>query len=184
MVIFDTIRNYITNLDQKSWYIHLGIGLGIYLALLGGILFYYYNAASTITQEIETLNEERAKARKILTEAVRVQKQRAEVNSLIEEEPNFKIKRYLQDVMTDIGIANNMTIGNDTNTDRDDNFRETIVNYQFTGINMRQLTELLDNIEQNPRLYTKDLDITKSKKIPNTIDVSITVATMTPKPKS
>lgn len=183
MVILESVRTYITNLDQKSWYKHLAIGFGIYLAVLGGILYYYYSSINSITEETETLNTERKRARKVLTQAVRVQKQRAEVNALIEEEPNFKIKRYLQDVITQIGIANNMTIGNDVTTDRDD-FRETIVSYQFTGINMRQLTELLDDIEQNQRLFTKELEITKSKKIPNTIDVSITVATMSQKPKS
>lgn len=182
MVFLDNIRAFIANLDQKTWYTYVAIAMGIYLVLIAGVLYYYYSSISTLQEQINNVNDERKQAQQILTEAKRVQKQRAEVNAIIEEDPNFKIKGYLLEVMAGIGIT--PSLSTDQKISREDNFVENIATYQFTGITMKQLTELLDEIEQNKRLYTKDLEIIRSKKIPNTIDVGITVATMIPKERS
>jgi hypothetical protein len=48
---------------------------------------------------------------------------------------------------------------------------------------MKNLTELLQEIELNKRVFTKELDITASSKQPGTIDVSLTIVTLEPKPK-
>jgi hypothetical protein len=184
MEFLNNIRSFIANLDEKTWYRYIAAILGVYLLIIGGIIYYSYSSINALHEEIETVNESRKKAQRILSDALRVQKQRAEINAILEEEPDFKIKGYMQDLMARLGFTKaNIISDNETNIARDD-FTENIVNYQLTGITMKQLTELLDDIEHNPRLYTKDLEISKSKKIPNTIDVSITVATMIPKPKS
>lgn len=46
---------------------------------------------------------------------------------------------------------------------------------------MKQLTELLYELEQKKRIYIKKLEIEKSKKTNNSIDVIITIATLLPK---
>ena len=48
-------------------------------------------------------------------------------------------------------------------------------------MNMKELTELLQAIEQNPRISTKRLEIIKAKKDSKTIDVQITITTLLPK---
>ena len=45
-------------------------------------------------------------------------------------------------------------------------------------MNTRELTDLLQEIERKKIVYTKDLEIDKSKKRPGTLDVSITIATL------
>ncbi len=47
----------------------------------------------------------------------------------------------------------------------------------FAAMTMQQLVDLLYKIEQNERVYTKDLKITKKSKSP-TIDVSLVIATL------
>jgi ribosomal protein S17E len=59
-----------------------------------------------------------------------------------------------------------------------------LLNAKFDTMNMRQLCELLDAVEQNKRIYTKELEIIKSKKVPNTIDVNLTIATLQAKPET
>ena len=59
--------------------------------------------------------------------------------------------------------------------------KKRVATYQISGITMKQLTEFLNEIDENKRVFTKELDITKSKKIPRAIDVEIKIATMMPK---
>ena len=49
---------------------------------------------------------------------------------------------------------------------------------------MKEFTELLQEIEQNSRIATNRLEITKSKKKPKTIEVSLTISTLLPKIES
>ena len=53
---------------------------------------------------------------------------------------------------------------------------EIKLDVSFGDINMKELVELLYKIEQNERVYTKDLKITKNLKKPS-IDVSMVIAT-------
>ncbi len=64
---------------------------------------------------------------------------------------------------------------------QDEHYSETVANYQLAGISMKQLTQFLDEIDENQRVFTKELEITKSKKVPRAIDVGIVVATLMPK---
>ena len=45
---------------------------------------------------------------------------------------------------------------------------------------MKDLTELLKEVEQNKRVFAKELEIIASKKTANTIDVNFTIATLEP----
>ena len=117
----------------------------------------------------------------MLNRAERVQKERAEVMTLLEEDPNFNIKAYIQEVLEHIGIAGNMSAENVVVTSSDENHQVDVATYQLAGITMKQLTEFLNELENNKRIFTKELDISKSKKVPRTIDVGITIATIMPK---
>lgn len=181
MTFFETLETRIAQLDKKTWYFYLGITGGVLFALIGGILFFYYSSASKWQQRITTINESRLETKRLLDKAERVQKERAEVTKLLEEDPNFNIKAYLQEVLERIGIAGNMSAEIPVLTSGDDNYQVDVATYQLLSITMKQLTEFLNELESNKRVFTKELDISKSKKIPRTIDVSVTIATMMPK---
>lgn len=183
MNFLENLQLFFINLDKKTWYKYLaGFAAGFCL-ITSLILFYYYRTISYWKQEIETINESREQAKQILDKAARVEKQKAQVNAILAQDPNFKIKEYLQEVLSKFNIGtSNISIESDVTVNtREDNYQENNISYQLTGITMKQLTEFLDEIEQNKRLFIKELDITKSKKIPRTIDVNIQIATMMPK---
>lgn len=182
MPLLEKIRTFLESLDEKTWNRYMGIVFACLLTLMLLIIFWYYRAAGNVKRAINGINDEREQVHEILTRAQRVAKQRQEITTLLDEDPDFKIKGYLQEVMGRIGIAHNITTENDTQIDHEgDDYRESRVTYQFTATTMKELTELLEDIEQNKRLFTKELEITKSKKVPKTIDVTLTVATMQPK---
>lgn len=182
MKFIDTLQSHIAALDEKNWYKYLAIVGGIFILILAGILFFYYRSIAQWDERITTINEDRTEAKRLLDKAERIRKERTEVMALLEEDPNFKIKQYMQDIFDKLGIRANVSVERGAVvTSRDDNYSETEVPYQISGITMKNVTELLKELDENKRIFTKELDISKSKKIPHTIDVDIRVATLMPK---
>lgn len=181
MTFFETLETRISQLDKKTWYTYLAITGGILFAIIGAILFFYYSSVSRWEQRIAEINESRQEAKRLLDKAERVHKERAQITALLEQDPNFKILEYIRDVLERTGIAGNVSAESVVPTTGDDNYQVNVATYQIMGITMRQLTEFLNELEKNPRVFTKELDISKSKKIPRTIDVGVTIATIMPK---
>lgn len=179
MTFFDNLQGRIWALDKQSWYKYLAITGGIILLIMGLILFFYFRSMSHWQTRIDEINESRIKVKQVLEKAKQVQKERAEVTALLAENPNFKIKEDIQSILQTVGI--NFTSQSEVTTTRLDNYQEIAATYQFSGITMKQLTEFLNAIDENKRLFTKELEITKSKRIPRTIDVDIKIAAMMPK---
>lgn len=179
MTFFDNLQTRIWALDKKSWYQYLAIIGTVLFLIIGLILFFYFSALSNWETRISEINDERARAKQVLDKAKKVQKERDEVTALLAENPNFKIKEDIQHILQTVGI--NFTSQSEVTTTRTDNYQEVAATYQFSGITMKQLTEFLHAIDENKRLFTKELEITKSKRIPKTIDVDIKIAAMMPK---
>lgn len=182
MTFFENLQARLTGLDKKTWYRYLAIIGGIFFFIVAVILFFYYRITSNIEEQISEINQKRQEVKQLLQKAQQVKKARAEVTALLEEDPNFKIKAFMQDVFERVGITkDNVSVGNVTQTPTQDSYIEQGASYQIVGISMKQLTELLQAIDESKRVFTKELDIAKSKKIPRTIDVDIKIATMMPR---
>jgi len=181
MTFFDNIQTKIATLDEKTWYQYLAITAGILLLLTALILYFYFSSIAKWQDRVAEINESRLEAKRLLDKAAKVYKERAEVTTILAEDPNFKIKEYIQDVLERHGILGNVSTGTVAQISRADNYREDVATYQLNSITMKQLTEFLNEIDENKRVFTKELDITKSKRIPRTIDVDIKISTLMPK---
>ncbi|CAN5169825.1 hypothetical protein BH09DEP1_BH09DEP1_5850 [soil metagenome] len=181
MTFLEQLQSKINNLDEYTWYKYVAVAAGLFLILIGLILFFYFSALKKWELRLNGINESRQEAKRLVEKAQRVYKARDEVTTILKEDPNFKIKEYLQEVMAHLGILQNVVSENVVVTGQDDNYSETVATYQLAGISMKQLTEFLNEIDENQRVFAKELDITKSKKMPRTIDVSIVIATLMPK---
>jgi septal ring factor EnvC (AmiA/AmiB activator) len=184
--IFDALSNYLENLDQKNFNKYLLIYLGVLLTLSLASVYYYYNTIKYWKKQTNEINATRDEIKVIVDRDELVQKQREEVNALLSEMPDFKIGEYFNDLISKLGLTQNVvTNPSITYADRGDKeYREVLLTTQFDMMNMKQLTELLNEIEQNKRIYTKELEIIKSKKTPNTIEVNLTIATLQRKPET
>ena len=181
MTFLEQLQAKINNLDEYTWYKYVAIAAGLFLILLGLILFFYFSSLKKWEVRLNGINESRQEAKRLVEKAQRVYKARDEVTTILKEDPNFKIKEYLQEVMANLGILQNVVSENVVVTGQDENYSETVATYQLAGISMKQLTEFLNEIDENQRVFTKELDITKSKKMPRTIDVGIVIATLMPR---
>lgn len=181
MQLLEQLQEFINNLDQRQFYLYISGILGTIVLLLAFILYWHYSSMSELNLRIESINEYRQEAEEILAKYQQVKKQQKDVNAMLAEDPNFKIAGFFDALLAKLGLSNKKDIATTSSIDRENNYRESILSVKFTGINMKELCELLNELEQTKRIFTKELDITKSKKLPNMLDVNLTFATLQPK---
>lgn len=179
MEALEKIKNFIENLEEKKFYKYLIGTLGILILILMLIVFRHYRTVQRLKKRINSINEIREEeVKKILHQADLVEKQRKEVDAMLAEDEDFKIGGYLKNLLEKLGLSDKKTVESPSQIDREDNYRESILAIKFTDMDMKQLTELLNEIEQTRRIYTKELEIMKSRKTPDKLEVNITIATL------
>ena len=185
MEFIENIKRTIALWDEKEFYTYVG---GFFLALVFiilGSLYYKHTGITFWRKRINSINEEREFIRNILNKEQRVSGQRAEVNAMLTETPDFKIDGFFTELMGKFGFEGNRKPTTSVSfADRGDpEYREVLLNAKFDALDMKRLCELLDELEQNKRIYTKELEIVKSKRNPSTIDVNLTIGTLQRKPE-
>jgi hypothetical protein len=156
--------------------------IGGCLLLFGLIIFYFYSSTNSLQKKIKNINASREdEVRVILETAAHVKQQQIIIEEILSKDMDFKIAGYFEDLLTKLGIRDKKVSSEATTTDRDDNYRKSELSAKFEDMSMKDLTELLQELEQKPRIATERLEITKSKKKPKTIEVNLTISTLLPK---
>lgn len=181
MEFFENIRLYIDRLDEKKLLLYLGIGLIVYSLLCGIVIYKFYSNVRFYKTRIAAINKKRTELRDIVTRLERVKKEQADVDALLEADKDFKIGGYFNEVMQKLSIVQNKTREPDTTSELLENgYTEVKLSASFANLSTQKLTELLLIIQDNPRIYTKELIIHQ----PNgarTINVTLVIATLEPK---
>ncbi len=181
MTVIEQIKSFFESLETKDFYKYIGIFLAACSLIGGGVVFQYYRKVSSLKKHIAEINEYREDdVRVILQQALQVKQQRAEVDTILSEDVDFKIGGYFKDLLDKLKLTEKKVSEETSQVDREDNYRESELNAKFEDMNMQQLTELLQELERNKRISTKQLDITKSKKKADTLEVQITIGTLLP----
>ena len=184
MELLNKIQSYLTSLDQKRFYQYVGGALGIVAVIMLLLMFQYYRKISSLKSTIVTTNQEREEVKKILDDARKIKKGQKEIDAILAQDPNFKIAGYFEDLTSRLGLAQKRSSLAEVSTVvSEGKYQESVLQAKFTSITMKDLAQLLQEIELNKRVFTKELDITKAQKQANSIDVSLTIATLEPKPK-
>jgi hypothetical protein len=181
MKILDQIRDFIASLDEQTFYKYSGVVLGALILVASLLLFSYQRRVNNLLDTISTINEERERTRAILTRAERVKRQRAEVDAIMSEDENFKIGGFFNDVLNNLHLSDKKTVEETSQSDKEDKYSESVLRAKLTDMTMKELCELLNTLDQNKRIYTKELDIVALKKTPPTLEVTITIASLEPK---
>lgn len=181
MNYFDILKEKIAKLDEKQFYTYVATGLGILTVFILMVIFYYYRSSNFYKKQLKELNNTRASSvRQLLATAERIKIQKEKLDKIIEEDPDFILADYLENkVLSKLRLNEKKDFQAPPKTnDIDEKYREHILEFTLNDINMKQLVDLLAEIETNKRVYTKKLEITKSKTTPNSLEATITVATL------
>lgn len=179
MVFFDTIRYHLMQLDEKTFFAYIGGFLLGVILIACGLFYYYYSAIEERTEALHALNEKRHEMKKLFETDESVKKQETAVNKMLREDEHFKIGDYFQKVVDKVKLKDAEKEKNQVNTEQlQGRYRESTLTTRFQMIDMKQLCELLGEIEQNKRVYTKSLDIVRSATAPNKLDVTLAIGTL------
>ncbi|MFA6066544.1 MAG: hypothetical protein WC707_05190 [Candidatus Babeliaceae bacterium] len=181
MNIFKKIREFVAQLSPVQVYQYIGGILAIFLVVITIILYIFYSQLNNYERKIKRLNQLRKESRTILEQHERVKQQQNDVNTILAQDPTFKIKEYFLKLVAEVGLSQQNTKQEVSDPqDLENGYSEIKLDASFVDITMQQLTDLLYKIEQNERIYTKELAITKSLKGP-IINVTLIIATLQPK---
>jgi hypothetical protein len=180
MPFIDTLRARIVHLDSKKFMYYSGIGLSIIVLLAAGLTFQYYRSVHSIKKRIGRINQYRQQAQDILERSQEVITQRQQVDALLAEDLNFKIGGYFKDLLNKLQLIHKEKMETTQTIEREDHYLEQVLNAKFVDLNMKELTTLLAEIEGNPRIYTRELEIKRAEKTPGTIDITLVIATLLP----
>jgi hypothetical protein len=181
MELLDKMQAYINSIDQKRFSQYLIGMLGAVTLALALLFFNYYRTVSGLKAEAIAINDLREDEKKILDKAQMIKKDQKEIDAVLAQDKNFKIAGYFKDLVEKLGFAQKDPSIEVTTASREGKYQESILQALFTALSMKQLTELLQEIELNKRVFIKELDITPSKKQQNSIDVTLIIATLEPK---
>ena len=107
-----------------------------------------------------------------------------QVNAVLAKDPNFKIADYFDKLLGTLGLSQKSVTAKPSPGLEREEYREKILNTTFEQMNMQELCELLKALEESQRIFIKELTITRSKKVSDTIDVTLIIATLQPKASS
>jgi len=176
--ILEKAREYVAGLEENELNRYIVIVIGIIVLLMMTLLFYHYRTVSNYRLRIKKINQLREeKVQDILARAEYLEKQREEINTILAEDKNFKTIWYFDRVKQKLQLTNKEVREQLSQIERTDQYLESILNVTFDDIDMKQVTELLKELEENKRIFIKKLDIAKSKKIPQKLEVSMTIGT-------
>jgi len=150
------------------------------IACATGILIWsHISTISSLQQQLKTNNTYRRRAQKLVSRYQRIQKQKQSVDAVLEKDPNFKIKEYMNKLINDLQFDANTVTQIDVGRPRDvqSGYTEVSLDVSFTGINTKQLVTLMHESEKNERVYIKSVTINKQKQAQK-IDATLTVATL------
>lgn len=179
MKFFEKIYTFIASISPREFQLYSIIAASVLVVFIVGIDIQFYRKSRTLLKKIKTLNDEREeRVRDILTQGALIKQQQQEMNRILSEDLDFKIAGYCNSVLKKMGLLGKKVTETATQADIDQTHRESTLQIRLEEMNMQELTELLQEFENNKRISIKHLDIAKSIKKPDTIDIQFTITTM------
>lgn len=180
MQFLETIKIHIAQLDEKTFLAYMaGFLLGV-LLIIGGITYYYYSAVGDLNEQIETLNKDRSEMRALFGRETRVKEQQAAVDKLLKEDPGFNITEEFTKISTKLNMQPMTEPTLSDSVKLSGKYKEYALSVRFENIDMKQICDLLEEIESIKRLYTKSIDIERTKSTPAKLNVALVIGTLLP----
>ncbi len=183
MNIIDKFGDFVEQLNTKDFYKYIGSTIAVILLIFIFIIYRFFGSINHYKKELRIINTQREEMQELLEKAKRIKEQKQAINTMLEADPDFRIGGYFRKVLEQLNLTNKAEKSNDVTTQErtEQGYNESILSVKLIDMNMKELTELLDVLEQNKRIYSKELDIQRSKKAPGTLEVQLTIATLQPR---
>ncbi|NRB22067.1 hypothetical protein HRU45_05020 [Candidatus Dependentiae bacterium] len=174
--ITNKIVGFVDNLDNKMFYRYAGAFFAVILAATLFILYLYQSSVATSQKQMKKVNRLHIEIREILDKNEQVKKRRKEVDAILKQDPYFKIKNFFNETLKKLGLSSDTLTASESVNPSNKDYLDIVASAKLTDLSMQELAELLQAIEQNKRVHIRSLEISQKK--PGTIDVNLTIATL------
>ena len=180
MSFFLRFKLFLDEFEQKNFYRFIAACIACIILFFGFLLYLHSNKIQFLQKELKRVNRERLTARNLLEQHSRVEEQKTAVDKVLSEEKSFKILEFGNNIMQATGLQRKLTkpLELAEPIDLGNNYNELTLEISLSGMSMQELVDLLYNkIQNNNKIYTKELSITKSSQS-STLDVILVIATL------
>ncbi len=176
MITFDSIRDFIRNLDRKEMMKWSALYLGICMSMIIMIIIRHVMISNELYQKTLLLNKSRSHIQQILTKFQVVQEQKNKIDDLLNKNKTFNIQKFLQELIMHQNLTSQIT-KQFSHEKLPNGYIQESMAISCTQITTQQLCQFIQAIEQQPMTYITFVDITN---MPQTkkINVSMTIATL------
>ena len=178
MAWLDPIKTFINNLDEKQFYLYLGGLLGTIFLIIVLIISLFYRNVGYYKKQFHLVNEQRQEIQTLLQKNFRVDQQQTKINQLLDENKNFKIGDPFEKLLPQLQLSEKRVSSHTFTLEVSPGYIENDLEARFVDMTMQQLCRLLNELRSYKLVYPKNLEITKSKRTPRTIDVTLVIATL------
>lgn len=177
--------NFITKMLQDIYqlsnkiFIQIIIIIIFLIILISGFFIYrFYSKKHTLISDVKKIYELKNKTGQLIEEKKSIEKEKDNIIQIINEDINFKPIQFFDNVLEELRLKNyldtqKVSLKNIENSE----YEEVNLDVYLKSLNTKQMVELIKAIENNKRVYIKNLNIIKTPKIAN-IDISMTITTL------
>ena len=175
------IKDFFVGMDKKEFTRYSFIYLGACLFIILLIIVRHFYLIGDEKDKIAVLNSSRKKVQNILTQFSLVKKQKEKVDTLLNKDKNFYIKKFFDTVAQKSSVDKN---SKETLSKKklENGYEEESLSIQLSQITTKQLCDTLQALEQEARVYIKFVDISKMNNA-RKINVAMDIATVMPQSK-
>lgn len=178
MELFKKVSVFLADIDDKDFYKYLSAFFIVLIAALSFIIYSYYSDIGKYASEIEFLNSTtRENVKNILTKSANIENRSKEVLEMIKKDPAFNLTTYIEEVLSKLNLSATQ-FGDLKMKETSGNYTESELDVELGPINMAQLCSLLSSLEEKKRIKINILEISKSEKKSDAIDVKLTISTL------
>lgn len=171
-------RDAIIALDKRSFYKYFGILLGVYFFIMGLLIYSHHTRAQHLRGRLKRVNQQRETVRSLLQKNEEVVQRQKEVDFILTQQPGFKIADYFETLLKNLTLKSNLNRGVEVAENALSNgYIEIKLAASFSGMNTKNICELLYAIKQNSRVYTKEIKLIKDQKTA-LLDVTLIIGTL------
>ena len=176
-MFLDSLRDFIRSLDRKEFILYTSLYIGLIVLVVGGIIVRHMYLIQDAQSKIKQLNNARRDVQHILTKFTQVDQQRKKIDILLNKDKNFYIQKYFQGLKQK---ANLSSVTEKLSKQKiEEGYLEESLSVTLNQVTTKQLCELLQDIEEEQRIYIKFVEITKTGSAKK-INVSMAIATLIP----
>lgn len=181
MEAIEKVEQFFATLQTKDFKRGIFVLLGIVLVCCLGLLYRHFSQISRLKKEIASLNKRRRdEIQPLLTRYELVKKQKAQVESILEKDPQFKINEFIDAVLEKLQLTKFKAKDPEfSQQELENGYTENQLYVSLAGVNIQQVVQFLYSVEENERVYTKDIELYKPES-GGTINANIRVATLQP----